>query len=70
MPLAEFEICEVQWTSEMRPKSNSWQFSATLGAMFLRDLYSEKTLFPVLVQAQNRVGFYGNSSPMFQEEAK
>jgi len=68
MPLAEFEICEVQWTSEMRPKSNSWQFSATLGAMFLRDLYSEKTLFPVLVQAQNRaenshgrVPAYGNS---------
>ena len=56
VPVAELEICEVQWTSEMRPKLNSWQFSTTLGAMFLRDLYSESTLFPILIQAQDRVG--------------
>ena len=41
--------------SEMRPKMNSWQFSTTLGALYLRDLYNKNTLFPVLVQAQDKL---------------
>eukprot|EP00112_Aurelia_sp_Birch-Aquarium-sp1_P018438 Seg440.2 transcript_id=Seg440.2/GoldUCD/mRNA.D3Y31 product="Vacuolar protein sorting-associated protein 13D" protein_id=Seg440.2/GoldUCD/D3Y31 len=54
VPVAELEFSEVHWMSEMRPKMNSWQFSTTLGALFLRDLYNKKTLFPVLVQAQDK----------------
>eukprot|EP00794_Sanderia_malayensis_P015340 gene15340-16917_t len=54
VPVAELEFSQVTWISDLRPKTNSWQFSTTLGAMFLRDLYNTDTLFPVLIKAQDK----------------
>ena len=48
----------MEWISEVRPKSNAWEFIANLGAMYVRDLMEEKSIFPILIQPQEKVKLY------------
>ena len=54
-PLTEIEFSTVEWISELRPKTSTWEFNVSLGAVYLRDLFNKDTLFPVLIQPQERV---------------
>ena len=54
LPVVEVEFSDLRWDSEMRPRSNTWEFSMSLGALFVRDKLTTGTLFPALVCPQGR----------------
>lgn len=54
LPVVEVEFSDLRWDSEMRPRSNTWEFSMSLGALFVRDKLTPGTLFPALVCPQGR----------------
>ncbi len=54
LPVVEVEFSDLRWDSEMRPRSSTWEFSMSLGALFVRDKLTTGTLFPALVCPQGR----------------
>ena len=54
LPVVEVEFSDLRWDSEMRPRSSTWEFSMSLGALFVRDKMTPGTLFPALVCPQGR----------------
>lgn len=54
LPVIEVEFSDLRWDSEMRPRSSTWEFSMSLGALFVRDKLTAGTLFPALVCPQGR----------------
>ena len=54
LPVIEVEFSDLRWDSEMRPRSSTWEFSMSLGALFVRDKLTTGTLFPALVCPQGR----------------
>ena len=54
LPVIEVEFSDLRWDSEMRPRSSTWEFSMSLGALFVRDKLTTGTLFPDLVCPQGR----------------
>ena len=54
LPVIEVEFSDLKWNSEMRPRSSTWEFSMSLGALFVRDKLTTETLFPHLVCPQGR----------------
>lgn len=60
-PLIEFELSDVETTIETRPRSGSLLFSIKLGAMYLYDKVTEKSLYQCLVSPQNRDISYSHS---------
>ncbi|XP_022802556.1 vacuolar protein sorting-associated protein 13D-like isoform X2 [Stylophora pistillata] len=54
LPVVEVEFSDLRWNSEMRPRSSTWEFSMSLGALFVRDKLTTGTLFPALVCPQGR----------------
>lgn len=54
LPVVEVEFSDLSWASEMRPRSSTWEFSMSLGALFVRDKLTTGTLFPALVCPQGR----------------
>ena len=55
-PIVEIEFSDVKWNSEVRPRSGTWEFCLSLGAMYVRDKVTTGTLFPLLVSPQTKVG--------------
>ena len=54
LPVVEAEFSDLRWDSEMRPRSSTWEFNMSLGALFVRDKLTPETLFPSLVCPQGR----------------
>lgn len=54
LPVIELEFSDLRWDSEMRPRTSTWEFSMSLGALFVRDKLTQGTLFPCLVCPQVR----------------
>lgn len=54
LPVIEVEFSDLRWDSEMRPRSSTWEFSMSLGALFVGDTLTTGTLFPALVCPQGR----------------
>lgn len=54
LPVIEVEFSDLRWDSEMRPRSSTWEFSMSLGALFVHDKLTAGTLFPALVCPQGR----------------
>lgn len=54
LPVIELEFSDLRWDSEMRPRTSTWEFSMSLGALFVRDKLTQGTLFPTLVCPQGR----------------
>lgn len=52
LPVIEVEFSDLRWDSEMRPRSSTWEFSMSLGALFVRDKLTTGTSFPELVCPQ------------------
>ena len=53
--IMEIEFSDVKWNSEVRPRSGTWEFCLSLGAMYIRDKVTTSTLFPLLVSPQTKV---------------
>jgi len=54
--LFEFEFTGTKVECETRPRTQSFKFSLTLGAVYLRDRITSKSVFPILVSPQNVLG--------------
>ena len=54
LPVVEAEFSDLRWDSEMRPRSSTWEFNMSLGALFFYDKLTPGTLFPSLVCPQGR----------------
>ena len=54
LPVVEAEFSDLRWDSEMRPRSSTWEFNMSLGALFVHDKLTPGTLFPSLVCPQGR----------------
>ena len=53
----ELQFENVKLGLESRPRNGSHKFTATLGALFLRDNITEDSAFPVLISPQSRFKF-------------
>ena len=62
--LFEFEFTGTKVECETRPRTQSFKFSLTLGAVYLRDRLSTNSVFPVLVSPQNVLG-----APLYPKQA-
>lgn len=52
LPVIELEFSDLRWDSEMRPRTSTWEFSMSLGSLFVRDKLTQGTLFPYLICPQ------------------
>lgn len=52
----ELQFERVNLTYESRPRSGSHKFSISLGALYLHDFLTEKSMFPILIQPQTVPG--------------
>ena len=66
LPVIEVEFSDLRWDSEMRPRSSTWEFSMSLGALFVRDKLTSGTLFPALVCPQGRESQVCDSNAYFE----
>ena len=60
LPVVEAEFSDLRWDSEVRPRTSTWEFSMSLGALFVRDKLTPGTMFPALVSPQSRESKVGD----------
>lgn len=68
--LFEFEFNEVKVECETRPRTRSYKFGLTLGGMYLRDMITPNSIFPLLVSPQNTQGMLAEKTKKCMESGK
>ena len=52
-PLFEFEFSDMKMNFQTRPRTKSYKFDLKVGGVFLRDMVTHGSLFPLLISPQN-----------------